>query len=87
MIQEKREMCKACATGNEKRAHNGDLRTCIKGRSEYIKHLPPKKQMEELIIHERLSKDMADFIINLALERKKNPYDILEEEGLSLTNV
>jgi hypothetical protein len=43
--------------------------------------------MEELIIHERLSKDMADFIINLALERKKNPYDILEEEGLSLTNV
>jgi len=45
MINQKREICKACALGNEKKySHNGDLKSCIKGRKEYLKLLPEKEQ-------------------------------------------
>ena len=86
MIQEKRQLCKACATGIEKLGHNNDSKTCIRGRMEYIKNLSPEEQMVELVTHERLSQSMAEYIFNLALERKKTPFDIIQEEGLNLTN-
>ena len=84
MINQKREMCKACALGNEKYPHNGDLKSCIKGRKEYLKLLPDKEQIKQLIVGERLSKSMAEYICNLAKERKKSPLEVLEEEGLEI---
>lgn len=77
-------MCKACATGNEKHPHSGDPKTCIQGRSEYIRNLPAEKQMAQLIIHERIPAAMANFITALAAERKKTPWEVIEEEGLNL---
>ena len=85
MIQEKRVMCKACATGNEKHLHSGDSKTCIQGRSEYIKNLPADQQITQLIIHERIPMSMANFIAKLATERKKTPWEIIQEERLELT--
>ena len=83
-IQESKVMCKACAIGNEKYPHSGDPKTCIHGRSEYIRQLPPNQQISQLIIHERISISMANHIATLATERKKTPWEIVEEEGLSL---
>jgi hypothetical protein len=85
MINQKREICKACALGNEKKySHNGDLKSCIKGRKEYLKLLPEKEQIRQLIIGERLSKEMAEYICHLSKERKKTALDVLEEEGLEI---
>jgi len=84
MIREKVEMCKACATGNEKHSHNGDPNSCIKGRMELIRHLKPVEQIEQLMIHERLPASLGKFILKLSKERKKTPIEIIEEEGLDL---
>lgn len=84
MIQEKRQLCKACATGNEKLEHNGDIRTCIKGREGLIELMPSEQQIRHLIVHERLSLEMAKYIQELATERKKTPLEIIKDEGLNL---
>jgi hypothetical protein len=86
MVQEQKQICKACALGNEKYPHNGDYKTCIKGRLEYIKHLPPEEQLTELIIHERISPEMAEFIFLLTKERDKTPFELFQEECLNLLN-
>ena len=84
MIQEPKQMCRACATGIEKFGHNSDPKTCIRGKEEYIKNLSVEDQMEQLIIHERLSQEMACFILSLANERHKSPLEVIQEEGLNL---
>ena len=79
-------MCKACATGNDKHPHNGDPYSCVKGRNELIRGMKPEEQILQLIIHERLAQSMAEYIMDLAIARKKTPLEIVEEEGLTLTS-
>jgi hypothetical protein len=86
MIQQPKQICRACATGIEKFGHNSDPKTCIRGKEEYIKHLSVDEQMEQLIIHERLSQEMACFIYSLSQERNKSPLEVIQEEGLNLLN-
>jgi len=43
-----------------------------------------KRTIRQLIIGERLSKEMAEYICHLSKERKKTPLDVLEEEGLEI---
>lgn len=82
LINEKRQNCKACASGNEKLAHNSDPKTCIQGADEYLRGLSNKDQLSALVVRERLSREMVSFISKLATERKKSPLDVLIEEGL-----
>jgi len=84
MLQEKRQLCRACALGDNKLSHNGDPYSCINGREELIKYLPAKEQLVQLLIHERLSHDMLEYIEALAKERNKTPIEIIREEGLNL---
>jgi Asp-tRNA(Asn)/Glu-tRNA(Gln) amidotransferase B subunit len=84
MIQEQKHICKSCALGTDKYGHNSDPKTCIKGREEFISHLSTKEQIQQLIIHERISTEMANFILSLSKERNKTPLEIIQEEGLNL---
>jgi hypothetical protein len=86
MISEERQLCKACATGNEKHTHTGDMYSCIKGREEYIRQLDPKNQIRAMIIHERLSQEMAEYIEKLSIARKQTPLEIVLSEGLTFFN-
>ena len=86
MISEERQLCKACATGNDKHPHTGDMRSCIKGREEFIRQLDPKDQIRAMIIHERLTQEMAEYIEQLSVVRKQTPLEIVLSEGLSFFN-
>ena len=72
--------------GNDKYPHTNDVRSCIHGREQYISGLPAKDQLRELIIHERLSKEVADQIWALSVAREKTPLEVMQEEGLRLTS-
>jgi hypothetical protein len=78
------EICKACAIGSEKYPHNGDPKTCVKGKVEYLKQLDADEQIKQLIIHERMSIELAEHIEQLAKQRKKTPLEILQEEGFEV---
>jgi hypothetical protein len=84
MINQKCEICKAFATGLDKYPHNNDPKTCIMGRKDYIRNLPPEKQIKQLVIYEQLSPEMGEYINKLAKERKRTPLEILEEEGMEV---
>ncbi len=84
MMNEEQTLCKACATGNPKHEHNGDLNSCIKGREELIRSMSPEEQLKALVIHERLSCALAEHIWNLSVSRNKTPLEVLAEDGLKL---
>jgi hypothetical protein len=86
MIIEDRQLCKACATGNEKHPHTGDMNSCIRGREEFIRQLDPKDQIRAMMIHERLSPEMAAYILNLSNARNQTPLEVVLSEGLSFFN-
>jgi hypothetical protein len=58
--------------------------TCVQGRIEYIKSLPEEDQITEILVHECLSQQMAEYIFDLANQRNKTPAEIVIEEGIIL---
>jgi hypothetical protein len=84
MFNQETKICRACATGNKKHAHSNDPNSCVYGRDELLRNLPPEEQIKELMIHERLSPEMANHISLLARDRNVLPVDILSVEGIKL---
>jgi hypothetical protein len=73
-------ICEPCATGKPG-YHNEDSEFCEIGMLKNLDFLPKQEAIDRLRIIKMIPTELATTIVNLAIERKRNIYNILQDEG------